>query len=264
MTSGVKMIDLHSHILYSLDDGAENEEMTLNMLRIAHQDGISRIIATPHYICGENRYNIEALEKRLQETVSLAEKNNIDVKLYPGNEIYLDEYALDSIKGGQCSTLAGSRYVLCELPTAGFSGFLKNMENLLYNILGNGYIPVLAHVERYEYIQSDLTVLKRFLEMGCVSQMNATSINGIAGKRAQKAAREILHRNMGHIVASDAHTDRVRAPRLRQAYETVRRWLGEERADNIFHVHPEAILKNESFQVAEPADIKKKLFHWFR
>ena len=76
--------------------------------------------------------------------------------------------------------------------------------------------------------------------------------------------RQEIQPNMGHIVASDAHTDRVRAPRLRQAFETVRRWLGEERADNIFHVHPEAILKNESFQVAEPADIKKKLFHWFR
>lgn len=258
------MIDLHSHVLYGLDDGAENEEMTLNMLRIAHQDGISRIVATPHFVCGGSRYNAETLEKRLQETVSLAEENNIDVKLYPGNEIYLDEYALDNIKGGQCSTLAGTRYVLIELPTAGFSGFLKNMENILYNILGNEYIPVLAHVERYEYIRSDLNVLRRFLEMGCVSQVNATSINGAAGKGVQRAAREILLRNMGHIVASDAHTDRVRAPRLSQALETVRSWLGEESAKRYFYDYPDAILRNESFQVEEPTEIRKKLFHWFR
>ncbi|MGI6669063.1 MAG: tyrosine-protein phosphatase [Acetivibrionales bacterium] len=258
---GVKMIDLHSHVLYGLDDGAENEEMTLNMLRIAHRDGITRIIATPHFICGENLYNAETLEKRLQETIQLAKKNNIDVELYPGNEIYLDEYALDNIKNGQCSTLAGSRYVLVELPMA---GFLKNIGNILYNILGNGYIPVLAHVERYEYFRSDLKVLKRFLEMGCISQINATSINGIAGTRAQKAAREMLIRNMGHVVASDAHTDRVRVPRLSKALETVKSWLGEERARNIFYVHPEAILRNESFQVEEPPEIRKKLFHWFR
>ncbi|MGE5615146.1 MAG: tyrosine-protein phosphatase [Bacillota bacterium] len=255
------MIDLHSHVLYGLDDGAENEEMTLNMLRIAQQDGIGRIIATPHFICGENPYNAETMEKRLREIIELAGKNNIDVKIYPGNEIYLDEYTLDNIMSGQCNTLAGSRYVLIELPMA---GILKNYENILYNILGNGYIPVLAHVERYEYFRSDLKVLKRFLEMGCVSQVNATSINGAAGKRVQKAARKILLRNMGHVVASDAHTDHIRVPRLRQAFETVRSWLDEERAENIFYVYPEAILENRSFQVEEPAANRKKLFHWFR
>lgn len=254
------MIDLHSHVLYGLDDGAENEEMTLNMLRAAQQDGIGRIVATPHFVCGENRYNAEKLKKRLQETVELAEKNNIDIKLYQGNEIYLDEYAPDNIKSGRCSTLAGTRYVLVELPTAGFSGFLRNMENILYNIMGSGYIPVLAHVERYEYFRSDLKVLRRFLEMGCVSQLNATSINGVAGKRVQKAAREILIRNMGHIVASDAHTDRVRAPRLRQAFETVRSWLGEEKAKRYFYDHPGSILKNESFQVYELVLVRRKWF----
>lgn len=251
------MVDIHAHILYGLDDGAKNMETTLAMLRSACQEGIDQIIATPHFICGANRYDIRLHRQRQHEVAELVKKNNIVIKIYMGNELFLDEYLPGSIKAKQCCTLAGSDYVLVELPVTGFP---KYIDSILYRILGEGHIPVLAHVERYEQIRSDPQTLYQFVQMGCVTQVNAASITGDAGRRFQETARDILFRGLCHLVATDMHSDRRRAPRLKDSYEQVRSWLGAERAVKIFETNPETILKNGKIIPDEPVNIRKRHF----
>ncbi len=251
------MVDLHAHILYGLDDGAKDEEMMLSMLHIAQQEGITKIVTTPHFICGANKYTDEMLQKRYNEAVELIQDNDLDIELYQGNELFLDEYAADSLTSGQARTLAGTRYVLVELPMLGFQ---KHTENILYRMLSDGYIPIIAHVERYTDIQKDLELLKRFIEMGCITQINTTSITGIAGKKVQETTKSILNCNMGHLAASDCHSDRRRSPRLCAAFELVRSWLGDERAEDIFCENPQAVVDDELLQIEEPVLIKKRRF----
>lgn len=235
------MIDIHAHILYGLDDGPENEETTLAMLQSAQTDGIDRVIATPHYIFGANRYDPEVCRERYLAVAELIKRNHIAVELYMGNELFLDEYLPDSIKTKQCHTLAGSAYVLVELPVTGFP---KNTENILYRILGGGHIPVIAHVERYKEVQSDPGILAQFLQMGCLTQINAASITGEAGRKLQGTARDILTGGMCQLVATDMHSDHGRTPRLADSYEIVKGWLGADRAAGIFEVNAGAILDN--------------------
>ncbi len=255
------MIDLHAHILYGLDDGAEDREMMLNMFKIAAEDGIRKIVATPHHICGANQYDAQTLDKRYDEAVEMIKSNGIDIELYKGSEVFLDEYVPDSIKNGTAPTLAGTRYVLVELPMLGFP---KQTESILYRILCDGYIPVIAHVERYADIQKDIGILKGFIEMGCLSQVNATSINGTAGRKVQETVKTIVTCSMAHLVSSDCHSDRRRSPRLKAAFETVRTWLGDEKAEKIFDRNPQSVLKNEAVDVDEPVIIQKKRFFNFK
>ncbi len=251
------MIDIHSHILYGIDDGAKNEEMTLSMLRIAAQEGLLHIVATPHFIYGANRYRMETLKARFDEIRELIKENKLDIRIYEGNELFLDEYLRECLGNKQCNTLAGTRYVLVELPVVGFP---KNTENLLSGLLSDGYVPVLAHVERYDEVQKNPDVLQRFIELGCLAQLNCTSITGLAGKKEQETAKLLLQCNMGHLAASDSHSNRRRAPRMKEAYNTVIGWLGEERARRIFNINPECILKNSMMELDKPVEAGKKRF----
>ncbi|HEX2947236.1 MAG TPA: CpsB/CapC family capsule biosynthesis tyrosine phosphatase [Clostridia bacterium] len=251
------MIDIHAHILYGLDDGPENEDTTLRMLRSAKSEGIDRIIATPHFIYGANRYDMKLHKERQHEAAGLIKKNNVGVKLYAGNELFLDEFIPGCIRAKQCFTLAGSDYVLIELPVTGFP---KHIDSILYRILGEGRIPVLAHAERYEQVQSDPEILYHFIQMGCFIQVNSASITGESGRRLQETSREIFSEGIGHLVATDMHSDQWRAPRLRDSYEVIKGWLGEERAFKIFETNPEAILKNVKIVPDEPVTIRKRHF----
>ena len=248
------MIDLHLHILYDLDDGAVNEEMTLNMLRIAADDGIRAIVATPHYICGASRYDCKKMVQAYNRASELIEKHNLQIRLYMGNEVFLDEYTLDSINNRKCHTLAGTRYVLIELPMRVFA---LNTQNLIYGIINSGYIPILAHPERYLQIQQDMGILRRLISAGCITQINSLSIRGVTGKKAYDTARKILKSNMGHLVATDAHSHRLRSPVLKECFETVKDWIGEEKAVKIFYKNTETILEDRELELDPVIDIKR-------
>lgn len=247
------MIDLHAHILYGLDDGARHRETTLNMLRQAEKDGIGTMVATPHYVVGANLYSPEALAARFDDVTRLIEKEDIKLKLLLGNELFLDEYIFEAVETKKCLTLAGTSYVLLELPMAGIPLYT---EKVLYQFLAKGYRPILAHPERNAEVLENPVALLRFVEMGCIVQVNSTSITGIGGRREQEMARLLLMGNMAHLVATDCHTDRRRSPKLAAAYEKVSSWLGRQRADILFLTNPETVLKDETIEAGRP-----KLIH---
>ena len=251
------MFDLHAHILPIVDDGAEDFEMTLDMLRIAENDGVTHIVATPHYICGANRYTRKFLLEIYGKVNDLIEDNGINITLLPGNELFLDEFALEHLKSGKCFPLVQSRYVLVEFPLAGIP---RNAESLIYGFLSAGYVPVIAHAERYPDVDGKMDLLYDLVNLGCLIQVNSTSITGYCGKKVMKTAMELVSANMASIVASDCHSNRYRSPGLSRAYGIISKHFGVKKAELLFKTNPSRIIEDREVLLDGELRLKRKKY----
>lgn len=254
------MIDIHSHILYELDDGASDVEETVRMLHIAEKDGIKKMVVTPHYIYGSNKYDISELIDRIHKVQTMIRNEGLNLLLYPGNELYLDLNLLHNLQQGYCLSLANSEYILLELPMNTIPNYT---ENVLYSLFENEYRVILAHPERYIPIQNDPEILYRLIEMGCLVQVNVLSVLGATGTKIKELSKRFIEKNWVHFVASDCHSPRVRAPKLSAAYEQVTEWVGKDKADELFNLNAELILQNKLIhpeKAAEPIPTKSFSF----
>ncbi|MFD3155940.1 tyrosine-protein phosphatase [Haloimpatiens sp. FM7330] len=207
------MIDIHCHIVPSIDDGAKDLETSVEMLKIAKEDGIRKIIATPHfYMEGsfENKY--EDVSKKVEELNIEAKKRNIDIEILPGQEVFLDKHTLEYYKRGIIQPLHKTKYMLLE-----FHGgeFPKHALDTIYELKILGIKTIIAHPERYPYFFNDnLTLLNNFISEGCLFQVTAGSILGIYGKECKKSAKKLIENNVCDFIASDAHGTGRRKPVL--------------------------------------------------
>lgn len=196
------MIDIHSHILNNVDDGSDSLEDTLNILRKAEKAGFSDIILTPHYI--ENYYDNtkDFINKKINELKQSLYREEIIVNLHQGNEIMLTDNTPKLLQEWKIASLANSRYVLFELP---FSNRMLNFENIIFELKEIGAIPVLAHPERYLYIQENPDELLEMLNLGILLQSNYGSFMGLYGKKAKTTAELLLKNKLIHFLGSDTH-----------------------------------------------------------
>jgi protein-tyrosine phosphatase len=209
---GRSLVDLHSHILPGLDDGPRTEQQALEMLRIAAHDGIGTMVATPHAhharaaatLTGVERLNI------------LAREHGIDVTILPGSEIRIGPGIVERHLSGDLLLIAGGPYLLIELYLHDEWPF-GLVERALDRILDAGLRPILAHVERYPFVQADPRTLLPFIERGIPLQINAGALSYREHDIERVTAESLLRARMAHLVASDAHNARYRPPRLRQA-----------------------------------------------
>lgn len=192
------MRDIHSHISYDIDDGAQTKEEAIALLKSEEKKNVTDIILTPHYIKNSkyqaNRFVREEIIKELQP--------HTKIHLYIGNEVYVCEDMLSLLEMGEISTLNNSKYLLMELP---MTSKLRNLEGIVYELLRRGIVPIIAHPERYLYVQQDVTYLDKYLEMGVLFQSNYGSILGLYGKNAQKTVKALLKRNYISFLGSDLH-----------------------------------------------------------
>ena len=244
-----ELIDLHAHILYDLDDGARDRDAMMQMFRTARDEGIRQMVATPHFIAGANRYDLETLDGRLEQARRLLLEEGIDLTLERGQELFLDEHLAGELQAGRACTLAGTRYLLVEFP---LTGIPADAESILAGLLEEGYLPVIAHPERYREIQQNPDVLTELIEMGCLTQLNAGSLTGRHGRTVGDTARTLLISEMIHLVATDCHSARSRSPKLRQAWHLVTQLLGENRAKRIFVDNPRLVLEDGLISVPQP------------
>lgn len=166
--------DIHSHILPGVDDGAENIQETSKMLRIAYDQGIRTVIATPH-ILPSNPYEDGKLEQALASVRKAAAEISPDMKVYLGGEIYYWNGSLNALQEGVGRTLADSRYVLVEFyPLTGYEEMYQGMKEYIQS----GYLPIIAHMERYECLWKKGRNLTELLDLGCYFQMNVSSLRG--------------------------------------------------------------------------------------
>ena len=196
------MIDIHSHILNNVDDGSDSLENTLNILRKAEEAGFSDIILTPHYI--ENYYENtkDLISEKINELKQSLYREEIIVNLHQGNEIMLTDNTPKILQECDISSLANSRYILFELP---FSNRILNFENIIFELKEIGAIPVLAHPERYIYIQENPDELLKMMNLGILVQSNYGSVMGLYGKKAKVTAEILLKNKLIHFLSSDTH-----------------------------------------------------------
>lgn len=239
------MIDLHSHILPDLDDGSNSLQESLVMARMAVESGVTAMAATPHCSHGGAREVYEAwklLRLALKE-------NSIPLKLYPGMEIFGTEDTLRLLREGQLFTLNGSHYPLIEFS---FRSDAEEETRILRSLCKAGLRPIVAHPERYTYVQYDPEIINRWYRMGCLLQVNRGSLLGRFGTRAQDMAVELVERNFAALVASDAHSPQMRTPWM----EDIRKLLSQEFspacARRLLLENPGNILKDAPITPAEP------------
>ncbi len=240
------MIDIHCHILPQIDDGASSMAEAVELCRIAEQNGITHAIATPHLIPmnGIEEF-VEQRDERIERLKSAIAEENIKLNILAGAEIYVDDdifYApkLDKV------TLAGSCYCLIEFAFSrvGFSSIVRYIKE----IRSRGLEPIIAHPERYEYMQRDWNLINRLIDMGVLFQINSSSLLGASGLEAQKLALAMVQTKAASFIASDAHSvvnrpnDLLRQSRAFPEIE-VRRLYSE-----MLNELPQKIIENEDFE----------------
>lgn len=239
------MIDLHCHIIPGIDDGAQSQEQALKMARLAVQSGVKTIAATPHtnLLHMFENYVSEELDAHFDAFRALLRQENIPLEIVTGGEIYFDGDVADMLRRGTVRTLGGSRYPLVE-----FSFRDRPMRVLdgLQSLLDAGYTPVIAHPERYIFVQHDPTgLLPIFADMGCVLQVNKGSPLGKFGETAQRVSRWMLETGLVHIIASDAHSDTVRTTWLADIRHFLRDVYGNGCPELLLERNPAHILRDE-------------------
>lgn len=235
-------IDIHSHILPGVDDGPESIEQTIRMLHMAISEGINTIIATPHYEPGGDNPSVDELERIRKQVEEEAFNISRKIKLYLGNEVYYGESAVSLLKAGEALTLAGSRYVLVEFP---YGIDIKSMYQGMYNFLSHGYLPILAHVERYHHIHRRPDVIEELVDMGCYIQMNCDSIVGSLLNTEVSFNRRLIKNGLVHFIASDSHSDKMRVPMMQTAVNYMLKKFSEEAVNELISENPMKVLENK-------------------
>ena len=229
------MIDIHSHVVWGLDDGATDMEQSLTILRAAANSGTTDIVATPHSNA-QFSYREELLEERIRQLAAAGGTPRI----YRGCDLHLSFDNIDEVLERPAKySLNGKQYLLVECPDFHVG---KHTERVLRRLVDCGIVPVVTHPERNPVLQRDLSRLEEWVDLGCLVQVTALSISGGFGRTACAAVSRLMEWGLVHVVASDAHDPEHRHARLDESREIVRSRYGEEAADAFFTLNPQLML----------------------
>jgi protein-tyrosine phosphatase len=236
------MIDLHTHVLPGIDDGARTFEEALEMCRQAAGDGCSGLVATPH-LRHSRWWNGD--RERLEELrAELVRRLDEPFEIFLGGEIAVHSDSVEEIydlPGGELPTLAGSRYVLLELD---WHGLGPNVLDVVHELVVKGLFPVIAHPERYRWLAADPALIETLVERGAYLQLTAMSVTGDLGSGIRRLCENLVAAEIVHFVASDAHDARLRPPGLGRAFRQIEDAYGDEAAQRIFVTHPRAVVED--------------------
>ena len=230
------LYDIHCHILPGVDDGARNMEESLWMLNKEYQEGVRHVILTPHfrYDMFEPHMNI-VTRQFMQLRRAAMNIGDEGMRLYLGCELHSSMDMVECLKKGRRLTLAGSRYVLVEFS----NGDEKNyIEERVRSLLMNGFIPIIAHVERYKATRNDIGFLTELKDMGAHIQVNADTISGQDGFGAKTFARKVMKHGLLDFVGSDGHRKTERIPEIGKCVAKMEKTMGSEYVKTIFIKNP--------------------------
>lgn len=244
------MIDIHSHILPFVDDGAKDVETAFEMLKMASDASTSAVVLTPHSNLYENDKNLlfelnfvfEAFKKKVK-------KEAIHIDIYLGGEIFANDDVIDLAKNRVLPTINNSRFMLIEFDFYTSSRYIMQTVKTLSLM---GYVPIVAHPERYECIKKSPTSSVEILNNGGLLQINKGSILGDFGAGAKLCAHELLSHRLAQFVASDAHSTDYRNMDMELAFDIISNEISEDMAIRLFKTNPEAVLNNEKLKISKP------------
>lgn len=251
----MRFIDIHSHILYGLDDGAKTREESLKMLELARFAGTTDIVATPH-ANGQYVFNPELIDERIAELSAHA-----DIRIHRGCDFHLQvDNIEDALAYPEKYTINHNGYLLVEIPD---STIFSSVNEILRRLLDAGMVPIITHPERNAQLQHRLDNIARWVENGCYVQVTASSYTGLFGKRARACAAELIKRGLAHVVASDAHDCKFRPPTLCDAYARLAEEWGEDRIKPMFVDNPKAVLTGATIEFEAPCGAARTR-KWYR
>ena len=237
------MIDTHSHIIFDIDDGSKSIEESISMIKKMKDIGYTSIIATPHYI--ENSYydsDNESKKEKLNIIREELEKSNINIKLYLGNEIFIQDDILHKIKDRKISTLNNSNYLLVELPL--YEKISDDLD-IFYELITKGAKIILAHPERYAIFQKNPKEIEKYIELGVLLQGNIDSLSGKYGTKSKKLFIKLLKQRKFFILGSDIHTTNSSFyERLSSLKKEAIKLTNEEYINNLMVNNPKKIIDN--------------------
>lgn len=249
------MIDLHTHLLPDCDDGPGGWEETFRMCRVASEDGIKKIVLTPHlFRLSKYDDDLNVLGERFLEFRVKTEE--VAIEFYRGAEVFVQHNIVETIKRHDCS-VNSSNYIFIEFSS---DSIVPGVKDLFYSIMLEGFIPIISHPERNSVFQERPDLLFTLIEMGSLAQVTAMSLTGKFGQRTKKTAELFLKNNLIHVIASDAHDSERRPPKLSRGVKEAGKIVGRERAEAMVTVIPQAILDNETIpDFGEPVNpVRKK------
>jgi protein-tyrosine phosphatase len=254
------VIDLHTHLLPGVDDGAKTVDEAVAMVRVARENGIAAMVATPHRNAWSYWADRSDGERRLADVVDACARAGLTVRLALGSEAYMAPDLVEQVRRGQVWTINGGRYLLVEWP---YEQYPPYSEQVLFDLQIKGLCPIVAHPERYRVVRRDVAVLAPLVERGMVVQVTASGLLGKDGPEVQRIAETLLVRNLAHLLASDAHGPTRRPPLLRAARERASELVGEARAQAMVQDGPEQVLENRTLDLPPPSVQPPKSFWEF-
>jgi len=246
------MIDLHTHILWDWDDGPDDLYQARAMCRMAERDGIRAICLTPHIFRMTRHDNdLGILGQRMAEFDREMRAAGIGLEFHWGAEVFVHAEVVRAIERYRF-TVDQTSYVFLEFDAEGVP---VGASNMLAQLLGKGFVPIISHPERNRGFAARPELLYEFISMGCAAQVTAGSLTGEMGKEVRATAGLFLMNNLVHIIASDAHRTIGRPPGLSRAVEAAAKIVGESKARAMVAEIPRAILENRALpDWGEPVD----------
>jgi protein-tyrosine phosphatase len=253
---GVGMIDIHSHILPGVDDGAKNIAESLEMARSAVNEGIHTIIATPHYKNG--KYEVESIliEKSVKELNEQLRKEKVNLTVLTGQEPRIFGEILEDYAKGKVICLADSSYLFIEFPS---SSVPRYTDRLLYDLQVKRLQPIIVHPERNVELIENPNKLFELVEKGAATQVTAASVVGYFGKKIQRFSEELIEANLTHFIASDAHNVTNRSFKMKEAYSHIENRFGIATVD-YFKENAMRLVEGKNIIREIPSQIKRKKF----
>ena len=240
------MIDIHTHILPGIDDGADSLEEAYEMALMAVRCGVKALVATPHsnqrLDLGDDERSKQ--EKSFQELEQILLREQVPLKLYRGMEIWSSIDVTEKIESGKLITLNQTPYTLIEF---GFEEEPWWIEAIMEELKGAGLIPIIAHPERYYCVQEDPELLYEWTMQGALAQMNKGSILGRFGREIQRTAEILLRKHLFTCIASDAHHAYIRTTDMRELRYYLQRYYSREEQDRLLRQNPLSIIQGGKY-----------------
>jgi len=235
------LIDIHTHILPGIDDGSKDINESLDILRALVNQGVTEVIATPHIITGVYNNTKKIIDEKIEQLKTEIIANKLPIKVYKGAELYYEPNIIEKTKQEELN-LAGSNYILIE---SDLQRFPDNFEKTLYQFQVAGYIPILAHAERFTPFLNDFNRLINIANRGILIQLNSGSFFGNYGENVQKLAYRILQTGCVHFIASDVHHLNTRPVLMKQIYQYLSEHYTEDLAKLLLEENPGRVIHNE-------------------
>ncbi|MBM7622989.1 tyrosine-protein phosphatase [Sporohalobacter salinus] len=247
------MIDVHTHILPGVDDGLKSKREVLKVATKAFNQGIKKIVATPHYLPGKDNLSFSEIKDKVFHLQKFLEEKGFNLVLLPGVEVYITPNVIKQVQQGIIKGLNNSRYILVELPLYRIPDYT---DDIFFDLQVLGYTPIIAHPERYKRVRQDPNLLYHWINEGMLAQLDAGSLLGRFGSQVKKTAEILVRHNMVQLIGSDLHSTNQRDECLPEAMNYLKKLIGEQ--VNEYIRNAQLVINNQELRVSQPKYYKKR------